>query len=239
MNYVIYRYVDVRDQTILYVGKTKRALSERVAEHAAEMKFAPYLPYSQVQYYVVHSHVLMDIHEKYWIHMYQPMLNVVDKFVEEAHLPLGFSFDHVYWQNDSSDGVSDNGAAVASKSNEKAERLLALLEALEQEDVLYANAEAFLEYSFEQYAFDSHEECNSMLGFHWDLDRNPLPDFLKIWTETLSFYIRAEFVSEIQGYLLWNEFTVMRRLWSKASDAIRELRADLTKQRLLLEEQLE
>lgn len=37
--YFIYRYVDQRDDQIIYVGKTKRNLRDRIIEHENEMKF--------------------------------------------------------------------------------------------------------------------------------------------------------------------------------------------------------
>ena len=82
--YFIYRYVDQRDDQIIYVGKTKRNLRNRIIEHENEMKFLPYLNTVKIQYYTLASHVEMDIHEKYWIHVEQPKLNIVDRYATEA-----------------------------------------------------------------------------------------------------------------------------------------------------------
>lgn len=48
--YFIYRYVDQRDDQIIYVGKTKRNLRDRIIEHENEMKFLPYLNTVKIQY---------------------------------------------------------------------------------------------------------------------------------------------------------------------------------------------
>lgn len=233
--YVIYRYVDVRDGSVLYVGKTKRDLKERIAEHALESKFVSILPYSQIQFYVVTSQVLMDIHEKYWIHMYQPKLNVVDRVAGEEHLPLGFSFGNICWR----DYEVGRVLAVRRDTQSKKDLVFMRLSLLAQEDKLYENAESFLEYSFEQYAFGYVQEEKGKLSFSWDLGQYPLPDCLKIYSDMFGFYIRAEYDTSLQTYVLWHSFSVIRRLWQKGSDAIREARMDVTKQILDLEEQLD
>ena len=74
--YFIYKYV-YRGE-IIYIGKTKRDLSERIYEHSVELKFLPYLNESKIYYFELPTHVEMDIYEKYLINVYMPKLNVVD-----------------------------------------------------------------------------------------------------------------------------------------------------------------
>ena len=63
---------------MIYVGKTKRDLQERIEEHKSDRKFMPHLAASKIEYFAVPTQVEMDIAEKYYINKYRPMLNVVD-----------------------------------------------------------------------------------------------------------------------------------------------------------------
>lgn len=77
MGFFIYRYL-ICDE-VIYIGKTKRDLKKRIDEHKLERKFMPYLAKAKIEYYETATEVEMDIHEKYWINVYMPKLNVVDK----------------------------------------------------------------------------------------------------------------------------------------------------------------
>ena len=67
MAFYIYKYV-YRDE-IIYVGKTKRQLIERVGEHANEQKFFRYLNEAKIYYFTVSTAVEMDIYEKYLVYI--------------------------------------------------------------------------------------------------------------------------------------------------------------------------
>lgn len=226
--YYIYRYLDNRDQSIIYIGKTKRILSKRIEEHTKDLKFIPHLPYCKIQYYIVYSHVQMDIHEKYWIHIYQPKLNVTDRFEGEESVNLGLEMRTIHWL-DYEEGYFIQEEKQATKvSDRQEENTLHIL------DIQYLNADTFLEYSFEQYINETAEQDGSKLGFSWDLKEHPLPGSILLsdmeHSQWFGFYTQA--ISSPAGTVLWNSEQNMRTLWQQGHAAIQRERRNITNQLL-------
>lgn len=225
--YFIYRYVDQRDNQILYVGKTKRNLRDRIIEHENEIKFLPYLNTAKIQYYTVSSHVEMDIHEKYWIHVTQPKLNVVDRYAAEAAIALGVQLQEIRWRDYDPitipHDVFTKAVPVMTYGESEYDRL----------DQEYINAETFLEYSFEQYISETAECADARFGFHWDLTAYPLPAAIPVGSgQWISFYIQAVESLDTQDMILWNTYSNLKWLWSSGSTVISNLRRQLTIKRL-------
>lgn len=225
--YFIYRYVDQRDNQILYVGKTKRNLRDRIIEHENEIKFLPYLNIAKIQYYTVSSHVEMDIHEKYWIHVTQPKLNVVDRYAAEAAVALGVQLQEIRWRDYDPitipHDVFTKAVPVMTYGESEYDRL----------DQEYINAETFLEYSFEQYISEIAECADARFGFHWDLTAYPLPAAIPVGSsQWISFYIQAVESPDTQDMILWNTYSNLKWLWSSGSTVISNLRRQLTIKRL-------
>lgn len=225
--YFIYRYVDQRDDQIIYVGKTKRNLRDRIIEHENEIKFLPYLNIAKIQYYTVSSHVEMDIHEKYWIHVTQPKLNVVDRYAAEAAVALGVQLQAIWWRDYDPitipHDVFTKAVPIMTYGESEYDRL----------DQEYINAETFLEYSFEQYISETAECADARFGFHWDLTAYPLPAAIPVGSgQWISFYIQAVESLDTQDMILWNTYSNLKWLWSSGSTVISNLRRQLTIKRL-------
>lgn len=227
--YYIYRYLDNRDQSIIYMGKTKRILSKRIEEHTKDLKFIPHLPYCKIQYYIVYSHVQMDIHEKYWIHEYQPKLNVTDRFEGEESIDLGLKMKKIHWLDYKEEYFKQEERKPEIQTQTKSG-----YEDLHVLDIQYLNADTFLEYSFEQYINETAERDGSKIGFIWDLNTNPLPDSILIsdidHPQWYSFYTQAVFSPA--GTILWNTEQNMRILWKYGKSAIQRERRNITNQLL-------
>lgn len=225
--YFIYRYVDQRDDQIIYVGKTKRNLRDRIIEHENEMKFLPYLNTVKIQYYTLASHVEMDIHEKYWIHVEQPKLNIVDRYATEAAVSLSVQLQEIQWRDYDPitipHEVLTKAVPVITYCDSEYDRL----------DQEYINAETFLEYSFEQYISETAECANTRFGFHWDLTEYPLPAAIPVGSgQWISFYIQAVEDTESHDVILWNTYSNLKWLWSSGPAVISNLRRQLTVKRL-------
>lgn len=85
MAYILYRYM--LNGEVKYIGKTKRDLARRVAEHNTEPKFQSSIKW-QIEYFVVANSVQMDGLEKLLIDYYKPCLNVKDKATTNCVIPL-------------------------------------------------------------------------------------------------------------------------------------------------------
>lgn len=77
----IYKYVN--NGNIIYIGRTKSSLRNRINAHRREKKFQSYLLNSKVYYFSCKSPADANIYEKYLINKYKPVLNAVDKYDEE------------------------------------------------------------------------------------------------------------------------------------------------------------
>lgn len=85
MAYLLYRYV--LNGEVKYVGKTKRDLARRVAEHSVEPKFQSSAKW-KIEYFVVANSAQMDGLEKLLIDYYKPCLNVKDKATTSCVIQL-------------------------------------------------------------------------------------------------------------------------------------------------------
>lgn len=83
--FYVYRY-KASDNTIIYVGKTDSFLKSRIDAHQKEDKFLPYLEDCQIEYILLNNRVETDIYEKYYINLWNPILNEKDKEIENFHL---------------------------------------------------------------------------------------------------------------------------------------------------------
>lgn len=231
MDYVIYRYVDVRTDTVIYIGKTRRELSLRVAEHASELKFLPYLPYVQISYYRVGSQTAMDVHEKYWIHTLQPVLNCVDRLQAGEVFGMGFMLFEPVWRSyDAFSRVMHVYDASLPVPDTEVSAEAALLD----EDTKLFHAESFLEQLFDAYVSDSLDVVSgSMVRMAWDLDAYPLPDFLVCPDGTkLGFFVRSEPCSD-GTYFLYLPMSVVRVFVRYGRESIQGMRKDVTVRRLV------
>lgn len=231
MDYVIYRYVDVRTDTVIYIGKTRRNLSLRVAEHASELKFLLYLPYVQVSYYRVGSQTAMDVHEKYWIHTLQPVLNCVDRLRVGEVSGMGFTLSTPVWRPyDASSCVTRVYDASLSVPDTEVSAEAVLLD----KDTELFHAESFLEQLFDAYVSDSLDAVSgSMVRMVWDLDVYPLPDFLVCPDGTkLGFFVRSEPCPD-GTYFLYLPMSVVRAFIRYGRESIQRMRKDVTVRRLV------
>ena len=178
MAFYIYRYVYHND--VIYVGKTKRPLHERIGEHANEQKFFPYLNDSVIQFFVTNTGVEMDIYEKYLINYYSPRLNVVDM----DHAEFGFSLPIPAWQvydgRESFYVSKKDPDSVVTKEDTRKVSLVNRLNELEREANLIENAQVLLEMLFEQKVSDGWDERGAYIYYDWDMDANPLPDTVTV-----------------------------------------------------------
>lgn len=186
--YYIYKYV-YRGE-IIYIGKTKRDLSERIYEHSVELKFLPYLNESKILYFELPTQVEMDIYEKYFINIYMPKLNVVDTdgavFSFQIKEPKWKEFIGKSFQNKVSP------ASPANKTDMKRQQLQHQLQELESRANELQNFESWLEWLFEQYVETGLDIRSGYVHYIWDMDANPLPDIVTINDKNYSCFISSK-----------------------------------------------
>lgn len=233
--YTIYRYVDKRLNRTVYIGKTKRLLLERVKEHEAEAKFLPYLPYVEISYYMVGSSAVMDVHEKYWIHKLQPVLNVVDRLAEGETFGMGFSIPSPNWVRYDPDYPV---AIIMAKdvSDEPESELSKQWDAYHQAEREADGLESYVEQLCEAYFADVLDmDWWCMVQFPWDLETYPLPDHcMRDDGSLLSCYVRAEEIDS-GTYVLFLPLSVVQIWVREGQDILSRIRRDLTRRRLDLE----
>lgn len=77
MPYYIYKYLQ-DNNNIIYIGKTKRPIIERVYEHSKEDKFSPYLLNTKIFYTICKNEKEMDLLETALINQFHPCLNIAN-----------------------------------------------------------------------------------------------------------------------------------------------------------------
>jgi hypothetical protein len=88
--YYVYRFIN-ENSKIIYVGKTKRIIKQRLDEHFSTSGHLPKECYSQVkkiEYIEILSKVDMDIKELYYINKWIPIYNDKDKYEEEFSIVI-------------------------------------------------------------------------------------------------------------------------------------------------------
>lgn len=193
--YFIYKYV-YRDE-IIYIGKTKRELSQRVYEHTMELKFIPYLHEVKIYYFTVSTHVEMDIYEKYLINKYAPKLNVVD--MDDAN--FSFVIQELPWIL-YSDGRT---VCVALEKpvcrqvhalEKKKQDLQSRLDELELQASKLENLDVWLDWFFDQYIADGWDARNGFVHYIWDMDSYPLPDAVTVDAGTYACFTVSKFIAD-------------------------------------------
>ena len=192
--YFIYKYV-YRGE-IIYIGKTKRDLSERIYEHSVELKFLPYLNESKIYYFELPTHVEMDIYEKYLINVYMPKLNVVD--TDGAR--FNFKINEPKWKRFSSNGVRKQekrmtGSCMKLPELDKKLKLRHQLDELESELFKLENFESWLEQLFEEYVTGWDIRLGYVYYF-WDMDANPLPEDIILNGKHYACFISSRIIND-------------------------------------------
>lgn len=181
MRYYIYKYVV--DNKIIYIGKTKRRLCERIDEHAREIKFLKYLSKAKIYWFACESQLEMDLVERILIVRYKPELNIIDNMDIDLK---SIQYQEPVWQ-DYASWHDDDGYDIKRLDDQQDD----MLDILEQQDILWQNFESLLEYWFELYTQSEHND--HIFEYSWDLDLYPLPESVKIKHihKTYSCYSRA------------------------------------------------
>lgn len=189
--YYIYKYV-YRGE-IIYIGKTKRDLSERIYEHSVELKFLPYLGESKIQYFELPTQVEMDIYEKYFINIYMPKLNVVDT----DGAVFSFQIKEPKWKEftgKQEKQFQDKTLSVfpANNIDVKKQKLQHRLQELESQENKLQNFESWLELLFDQYIETGLDVRSGYVYYIWDMDANPLPDIIIINDKNYSCFVSSK-----------------------------------------------
>ncbi len=217
--YYLYRYIDNRTNQVIYVGKTKRPVPERLKEHEAETKFRPFLPFCRIEYYPILGQVNMDIHEKYWIHTLMPKLNDVDKVLTEKNIPLNLTLKQSLWRP----YHKQTFEKPFLRKKPKKEIQTSNTEDLDQK---WENAQTYLDFVSDLYFHDHLDIQNKMAKIPWDLLKYPLPDSIRIQNTWHSFYTR------IDSQYLYQNISEIKILIREGNQICEEIRKELTKQRL-------
>lgn len=111
--YTVYKYVDTRNDEIVYIGLTDREMSLRINEHSREVKFRPFLNHTKVYYFTVKNRAEMRIFEKLLINKYSPVLNDSDKYLETMDIvfaePTWYAYeDYLLTKNDLKNQIATN-----------------------------------------------------------------------------------------------------------------------------------
>ena len=111
--FTVYKYVDTRNDEIVYIGLTDREMSLRIKEHSREVKFRPFLNYTKIYYFTVKNRTEMRIFEKLLINKYSPVLNDSDKYLETMDIvfaePTWYSYeDYLLTKNDIKNQIATN-----------------------------------------------------------------------------------------------------------------------------------
>lgn len=232
--YYIYKYV-YRNE-IIYIGKTKRDLSERIYEHSVELKFLPYLNEAQIFYFTLPTQVEMDIYEKYFINVYMPKLNVVDMDGAE----FAFVIKEPIWTRyiEKQQTVQMSVTRPLSKREIKQQELQEQLDLLEQQVAIWDNFDAFLELLFDQYVTTGWDVRSGYVYYIWDMDAYPLPDGVRIDHDTYMCFSISRKIAEHQYENKVSE-QVAKILMQQGRDSYKQTYQQLRGQVLDLEYQLE
>lgn len=221
MRYYIYKYVV--DNKIIYIGKTKRRLCERIDEHAREIKFLKYLSKAKIYWFACEFQLEMDLAERILIVRYKPELNIIDNIDVDLKSiqyqePIWYAYES--WRD--VDDSPDIKCFDDPQDN--------MIDALEQQDILWQNFESLLEYWFELYT--QLEHVHNIFEYSWDLDLYPLPESVKIKHihKTYSCYSRA--VKTGMSYTCVISTQAMLDLLRYGKEASRDARMAITTKRL-------
>ena len=230
----IYRYI--YNDEIIYVGKTKRELSQRILEHENEIKFMPYLSSCKIQYFETATNVEMDIAEKYYINLYSPKLNVVDMehaiFNFELPTPNWLDYDVISYKT-----VHKQMTHISSKQDEKKSKLELCLQEKEYERDCLDNFKDWLDYMFDDWINDNLDIRQNKVFYVWDLTSYPLPDYIMLNGQSNGMWTRS--VQKDNGdYENVIDMSVLQEFFKYGKQAYRDTYIPITAEILDLEEQI-
>lgn len=81
--FYIYKYV--KNEEIIYIGKTNTSLFNRINSHAKEDKFKEHKN-AEIYCFQCKNRIETDIYEKYLINKYKPILNIADKLPQNIDI---------------------------------------------------------------------------------------------------------------------------------------------------------
>lgn len=230
----IYRYI--YNDEIIYVGKTKRELSQRILEHENEIKFMPYLSACKIQYFETVTNVEMDIAEKYYINLYSPKLNVVDM----EHAVFNFKLPTPNWLDYDARSyriIHKQLTHISSKQNEKKLELELCLQEKEYERDCLDNFKDWLEYMFDDWINDNLDIRQNKVFYVWNLTSYPLPDYIALNGQNNGMWTRSA-QKDNGDYENVIDMSVLQEFFKYGKQAYRDTYILITAEILDLEEQL-
>lgn len=234
----IYRYI-YRDE-IIYVGKTKRELSQRILEHENELKFMPYLSECKIQYFETATNVEMDIAEKYYINLYSPKLNVVDM----EHASFNFKLPAQNWLDyepvsyKMAQNANKKFVPILSEHDKKKAELELSLQENERELFLLDNFKDWLDYMWDLYLNNMLDVRQNKVFYIWDLTSYPLPDYIVLNGQNSGLWTRS--VQKDDGdYENVIDMSVLQDFLKYGKDSYRDTYLPIRTEVLELEEQIE
>lgn len=232
----IYRYID--NNEIIYVGKTKRELSQRILEHEQERKFMPYLATCKIQYFETATNVEMDIAEKYYINLYLPKLNVVDM----EHATFDFVMPERHWLDYNSElyKIERKSTDLVPKSQRdiKLDELHKLLSEKEQESESWDNFRDWLDFIFDGWVNNTLDIRSNKVIYDWDLTSYPLPDYVVLNGQNNGLWSRSELQSN-GDYRNVIDLSVLQDFLKYGQDAYKSMSIKLRSDIIDLETQIE
>lgn len=234
----IYKYV--YNDEIIYIGKTKRELSQRILEHEQEIKFMPYLAGCKIFYFETATNVEMDIAEKYYINVYSPRLNVVDM----EHASFNFVLPAQNWlvyepvKYKMAQNTNKVNVPILSERDKKKADLELSLQEKEQELVLLDNFKDWLEFMFDLWINDNLDIRQNKVFYTWDLISYPLPDYIALNGQINGLWIRSVYKAN-GDYENVTDLAVLQQFFTYGKDAYKSEYIPIRVEALCLEEQLE
>lgn len=234
----IYKYV--YNDEIIYIGKTKRELSQRILEHEQELKFMPYLAGCKIFYFETATNVEMDIAEKYYINLYSPRLNIVDM----EHASFNFVLPAQNWlvyepvAYKMAQNANKINVPILSEHDKKKAELELSLQEKEQELVLLDNFKDWLEYMFDLWVNDNLDIRQNKVFYSWDLTSYPLPDYIALNGQNCGLWTRSE-CKDNGDYMNVMDLAVLQRFFTYGKASYKAEYIPIRAEVLDLEERLE
>lgn len=232
--YYIYKYIE--HNTIIYIGKTYRPLSERVYEHSLEAKFQAHQD-SYVMWFEVDSMIEMDVAEKILISKYKPVLNVVDN--DDSILKLSV-FEEPEWKSYGCwRGFGSNGSGKYLWLHKKQQLNMLRLELrdLDVQESLWHHVNDWIDYMWDLY-FDPGWDYldDNKFTYQWDFDLYSIPDHVTIDNEVCLLYDTKTYVFDRHTYECIADTASVRCIMDSGKEAVSELLMRFTRRRLDLME---
>lgn len=228
--FYVYRYV--YQNQIIYVGKTKRDLCERISEHKVERKFLPYLT-ADIEFITCKTHVEMDIYEKYFINLWSPILNIVDM----EHAEFSFQIPKQMWRKYTDGNHLKAKNQRRNPLDEKRNELLQELEDIEEKETKLGHLEGLLEMLFDAFIEGWTIEKN-LVVYEWDMDTYPLPEMIQLNGTYHGLYIRSERIDGTNTYENRIPIETAEALRTYGSEELKKQYQQLAVRRIELEYEL-